>query len=108
MEQNVAAVMEPSGHFVLIDVADGHAIADLQLKPRPGLSMTDLAVVRLGDQYIVIVQDRSANGDAADDQMRFQAGTLVYPLRRRGFTPSICKESWPGRKRWTLIITASC
>ena len=39
-------VLEPSGRFVLVALADGHAIADLKLEARPHFSVTDIVVSR--------------------------------------------------------------
>ena len=50
-------VLEPGGHFVLVALADGRTIADLQLAVRPDFSVTDLVVTRMGDQYIVLAND---------------------------------------------------
>ncbi len=72
-------VLEPSGHFVLCALADGRTLADLQLPPRPHFSLTDLVVTRMGDQYIVLAQDNTANGN--DDGMQAQ-GMFSYPVRR--------------------------
>ena len=48
VDQNAAGVMEPDGHFVLIDLADGHAISDVKLKVRSSFPVTDLAVTAPG------------------------------------------------------------
>ena len=50
-------VLEPGGHFVLVALADGRTIADLQLEARPHFTVTDLLVTRMGDQYIVLAHD---------------------------------------------------
>jgi outer membrane protein assembly factor BamB len=84
VEQNVAGVLEPGGHFVLIDLADGHTISEAQLKPRAGSSVTDLSVMRLGDQYIAIAEDRSGNNNFNNgmEQIRPPQGMLSHGLRR--------------------------
>ena len=56
-------VLEPGGHFVLVALADGRTIADLQLEVRPHCSVTDLVVTRMGDQYIVLANDNRVLGN---------------------------------------------
>jgi outer membrane protein assembly factor BamB len=81
VEQDAVGVLEPDGHFVLIDLADGRTISDLKLKLR-SFNLTDLAVMRMGDQYIVIAQDRSANNNGNNEQTQPPRGMLGYGLRR--------------------------
>ena len=74
-------VLEPSGHFVLVALADGRTIADLQLEVRPQFSMTDLVVTRMGDQYIVLVNDNRVLGNE-DQGFQPPQGMFCYPVRR--------------------------
>ena len=80
VDQDAAGVLEPDGHFVLVDLADGHTISDVKLKVRSSFSMTDVAVLRLGDQYLVIAQDRSANNNGNNEQIQPPRGMLGYGL----------------------------
>ena len=83
VEHCVAAVLEPGGHFVLVDLRDGHTIADLQLKLRPHFPVMDMLVAHMGDQYIVVTQDRrSVETNNNEDQMQPLQGMLSYTLRR--------------------------
>ena len=76
-------VLEPDGHFVLLALADGRTIADLQLAVRPQFDVTDLLVTRMGEQYIVLAHDnRVIVGN--DDGMQPQ-GMFCYPVRRGRF-----------------------
>ena len=90
-------VLEPGGHFVLVDLADGHSIADVQLKVRAGMTVTNLLVLRMGDQYIVLVQDRSAGNNNGNEMAQPPQGALgcscaaarIYALDLQG------KLAWP-------------
>ena len=99
VEQSAVGVMEPGGHFVLVDLADGHTIADLQLKVRQHFPVSDLLVTRLGDQYIVIVQDRRTLGNENNNEQQMQApqGALSYPIcRSRIYAVDLQgKPAWP-------------
>jgi hypothetical protein len=76
-------VLEPSGHFVLVALADGHTLADLQLEVRRGFSVTDLVVARMGDQYIVLAHDNRLVGNVVNEDQGMQAqGMFSYPVRR--------------------------
>jgi len=76
-------VMEPSGHFVLVALADGRTIADSQLEVRPHLFfMTDLLVTRMGDQYIVLANDNHMPGNVNEQQLQAMQGMFCYPVRR--------------------------
>ncbi|MGO9109239.1 MAG: PQQ-binding-like beta-propeller repeat protein [Thermoguttaceae bacterium] len=77
-------VLEPGGHFVMIALADGRTIADLQLEARPLLNVTDLVVTRMGDQYIVLAHDNhmAGNLNVNDQLMQPLQGMFCYPVRR--------------------------
>ncbi len=75
-------VLEPSGHFVLVALADGHSIADLQLELRPHVPMLELIVARLGDQYIVLAHDNRVLGNGGEDQLQPLQGMSCCPIRR--------------------------
>jgi hypothetical protein len=75
-------VLEPGGHFVLVALADGHTIADVQLEVRPNFSLTDLVVVRMGDQYIVLTNDNRVPGNAYEQQAQPPQGMSCFALRR--------------------------
>ena len=75
-------VLEPDGHFVLIALDDGRTMADVQLPVRAGISVKELLVKRMGDQYIVVAHDNTIVGNGAEDQMQGTQGMLCYPLRR--------------------------
>jgi outer membrane protein assembly factor BamB len=97
VQQQAVGVLEPGGHFVLVDLADGHSIADVQLKARSGMTVTNLVVMRMGDQYIVLVQDRSAGINNGNEMAQPPQGSLsssarharVYALDLQG------KLAWP-------------
>ncbi len=84
VQQNAVGVLEPSGHFLLLDLADGRAIADVQLKVRSAMTVTDLAVLRMGDQFIVLAQDRAAanNNNNNNEIVRTPQGMLGCSARR--------------------------
>ena len=75
-------VLEPDGHFVLVALADGRTIADVKLEVRPQLTLTDLVVMRMGDQYIVLAHDNRILGNGNEDQMQPAQGAFCYPVRR--------------------------
>jgi outer membrane protein assembly factor BamB len=76
-------VLEPSGHFVLVALADGRTIADLQLEVRPQFPATDLLVTRMGDEYIVVANDNRVLGNGMEDQnVQPPQGAFCYMLRR--------------------------
>ena len=78
-----AGVLEPGGHFVLVALADGRTIADLQLALRPHVPVTDLVVTRMGDQYIVLAHDNRVLGNDNEEQrMQPPQGMFCYPVRR--------------------------
>ncbi len=79
--QDAAGVLEPDGHFVLVDLANGQTISDVKLKV-PSFSITDVAVVRLGDQYLVIAQDRTVNNNGNNEQIQPPRGMIGYGLRK--------------------------
>jgi outer membrane protein assembly factor BamB len=81
VEQNAAGVLEPDGHFVLVDLADGHTISDVKLKVRSSFTLTDIAVLHMGEQYLIIAQDRSPN-NGNNEQMQPPRGMLGYGLRK--------------------------
>jgi outer membrane protein assembly factor BamB len=81
-ESSVAGVMT-DGRFVMVDLADGHTIADVQLKVRPSMTMTDLAVLRMGEQYIVLAMDRNFPvNNLNNNQMRSPQGMLGFSVRQ--------------------------
>lgn len=80
--QQAVGVLEPGGHFVLVDLADGHSIADVQLKPRSGMTVTNLVVLRMDDQYIVLVQDRSAANNNGNEMAQPPQGAVGSSARR--------------------------
>ena len=89
--------------FVLLALADGRTIADLQLEVRPApFSLTDLVVMRMGDQYIVVANDNHVlNNNNVEEQGTQQPqgmfcypvalGMLIYALDLQG------KFAWPAR-----------
>ncbi len=83
VDSEVAGVLEPSGHFVLLALADGRTVADLQLEVRPQFSLTDLVVTRMGDQYIVLAHDSRTQVNINEDNgMQQPQGLFCYPVRR--------------------------
>ena len=108
VNQNAAGVLEPDGHFVLIDLADGHAISDVKLKVRSSFSMTDLAVLRLGDQYLVTRRTVRRTITATTNKFSRRGECSATACGRRGFMPSTCRVNSPGRSRLTWTIIASC
>jgi hypothetical protein len=75
-------VLEPSGHFVLVALADGRTIADLKLEVRAPFQMTELVVTRMGDQYIVLAHDNQTLANANEQQLQMMQGMFCYPVRR--------------------------
>jgi outer membrane protein assembly factor BamB len=75
-------VLEPGGHFILVSLADGRTIADLQLEVRPHSPVTDLVVTRMGDQYIVLAHDNRMLGNAEDAGTQPPQGMFCCPVRR--------------------------
>ena len=102
-------VLEPGGHFVLVDLADGHSIADVQLKVRSEMRVTNLVVVRMGDQYIVLVQDRSGGGNNGNEMVQPPQGTSTSSAAGAQVSPSICRASSPGpnQRTWTRSVFCS-
>ncbi len=74
-------VLEPGGHFVLVALADGRTIADLKLDVRRDIQATDLHVTRMGDQYIVLVNDNRVQRNEIENTQQPQ-GVTCYPVRR--------------------------
>ncbi|NUQ61045.1 MAG: PQQ-binding-like beta-propeller repeat protein [Pirellulales bacterium] len=52
VDNEVAGVLEPSGHFTLIDLADGTALVDAKLPPQE--SVSEIHVFRSPEQYILV------------------------------------------------------
>jgi hypothetical protein len=75
-------VLEPGGRFVLLALADGRTIADVQLPVRPQFSLSDLIVTRLGDQYIVLANDDRVLGMGREDQVSQPPQGITFPVRR--------------------------
>jgi hypothetical protein len=80
VNNEAVGVLEPGGHFVLVALADGRTIADLQLAVRPHFPMTELVVTRMGDQYIVLAHDNRPLGN--EQQLQTMQGMFCYPVRR--------------------------
>ncbi len=57
--EQAVGVFEPDGHFVLVALSDGRTIVDAKLEPEDPLS--EIFVLALGDQYILVTHSRPAN-----------------------------------------------
>ena len=73
-------VFEPDGHFVLLSLPDGRAIADVKLQPESSLS--EIVLTPLGDQYFLLVHDATPRGHMAGRPIQPLPGTLYQPIRR--------------------------
>lgn len=56
-------VMEPTGEFVLLNLADGRAIAELKLKPDPYLG--EIILLAFGDRFLLLSNDIYRDSDAS-------------------------------------------
>jgi outer membrane protein assembly factor BamB len=93
LEDEAVAVYEPSGRFVVLDLADGHPIIDQQLRPEIGLA--EIYVLRCPDQYLLIAHARQTAANTARrtyrqvvSSVRIARG-LVYAFDLSG------KKMWP-------------
>lgn len=78
--ETAIGVFEPSGHFVLLSLPDGRAIADLKLTPEPSLS--EIVVTRLGGQYFLLAHDARPRARMDRHPIQPLPGTLYQPIRR--------------------------
>ena len=53
-QEHAAAVLEPDGRFVLVDLSDGRALIDARLEPEPALS--GILVLPSQENYILVTQ----------------------------------------------------
>jgi transposase len=58
------AVLEPSGHFLLLELPGGRTIADLKLEPEDRL--TGIMMVRSGNQYLLLTRSTKPPGKAGN------------------------------------------
>ena len=56
LEDEAVAVYEPNGHFIMLDLVDGHPIVDQQLQPEKAL--VEIFVLRSPEQYLLIAHSR--------------------------------------------------
>ena len=91
-------VLEPNGHFAMYALPDGRKLFDAKLEPET--SLTELVILRLSDQYIVIAHDgrvRSNRQSNMQQPPQMLQGTLSHPIRRgRVYALSLDgKLAWP-------------
>ena len=77
-----AGILEPDGHFVLVALADGRTIADLQLAMPSQFIATEFVVARMGDQYIVLLNDNRGQANANEEQTQPPQGMFSLFVRR--------------------------
>jgi outer membrane protein assembly factor BamB len=95
VNDQVVAVMEPGGRFVLISLPDGRTIADLKLEAEPSLASISLDV---GDQYLLLTN--SSQGEANAPQFQPIPGSLYKPIYR-GRLYAIDRQ---GRLQWPAPV----
>ncbi len=71
-------VMEPDGHFVLVDLANGRSLADLKLAADENLA--DILVVRSGSQYLLLTHSDKPRKDNANTNTQQLPGTQSYAI----------------------------
>ena len=74
-------VLEPKGSFVLLNLADGRPIAELDLKEQPHLS--ELTLMAWGDQYLVLAHDSYLEPNAPQRPVQPVGGPSKQVLRGR-------------------------
>ena len=73
-------MMEPDGHFVLVELSDGRAIADLKLDAETALA--DILVVHSGQQYLLLTA-AVAPPRPYGQELRAIAGVMTaYPIQK--------------------------
>ena len=78
--QEAIGVMEPDGHFVLVELSDGRTLADLKLDAEA--AMADILVVHSGQQYLLLT---TAAVPPRTERLGLQAiGSVMtaYPIRK--------------------------
>ncbi|MCE5267341.1 MAG: PQQ-binding-like beta-propeller repeat protein [Planctomycetaceae bacterium] len=63
VDEEAVAVMEPSGHFMLVSLRDGRAIADVRLQAEPTLQ--EINVWHWGDRYLLLTRGGAGVGNAS-------------------------------------------
>ncbi len=93
LPDEAVAVYEPDGHFMILDLADGHPIVDRQLLPEDDLA--EIFVLRSPDQYLLITHRQQMTSGTTrrtymhpTSSVRIGRGR-VYAFDRTG------KEMWP-------------
>jgi len=93
--QEAVGVFEPEGRFVLVGLADGRTIVDAKLNPQ--FRLTDISVLRLDDQYVLITNGKARNSrnyfqpirTVPDDLYKMIGYGWVYAFDLQG------KPLWP-------------
>jgi outer membrane protein assembly factor BamB/tetratricopeptide (TPR) repeat protein len=74
-------VLEPKGSFVLLNLADGRPIAELDLKGQPHLS--ELTLMAWGDQFLVLAHDSYQEANAPPRPLQPVGGSSKQVLKGR-------------------------
>ncbi len=92
--EEMVAVMEPSGRFLLISLADGRTISELKLEAEPALQEIDF--IESGDRYFLLTRSMPHNGNLPPIQPMPGGGQFnpiyqgrLYAIDRQG------KPMWP-------------
>ena len=73
----VVGVLEPDGSFTLLCLADGGTISEMKLKPEAALA--EIFLVRLGEQYFLMTNNRPPEANAPLSPQRM-SGTLSHAI----------------------------
>jgi hypothetical protein len=72
-------VLEPDGHFLLLELPGGRTIADLKLQPEE--SLAELFVMHNGNQYFILTNSNRRRSGRVQP-MQAIPGTVAYPIRQ--------------------------
>ncbi len=93
-DREVLGVLEPRGHFALINLADGRTLVDADVDR--GGTMVDVHVFRSPEQTLLVINGMERSGSAARQRFGLQGvpGTQIGQAKIYSFDPS-GKPLWP-------------
>ncbi len=95
ISNRAVGVFQRDGHFVLLDLADGHTIVEAQLEAEPNL--VEILLLHLADQYILITNSQGEQADAPPSLPQPILGASSRPIHRGRIYAfdSLGNSMWP-------------